>query len=43
MKFDECQILAPKVYSLRKTLVTGKVIEIAKCKGVKSSSFEEQR
>jgi hypothetical protein len=23
LKFDECQILAPKVYSLRKTLITG--------------------
>jgi DNA polymerase elongation subunit (family B) len=23
LKFDECQILAPKVYSLRKTLVNG--------------------
>jgi len=42
LRFDECQILAPKVYSLRKTLINGKVIEIAKCKGVKSSSFEEQ-
>jgi len=42
LKFDSCQILAPKVYSLRKTLVNGKVIEIAKCKGVKSSSYDEQ-
>ena len=41
LKFDSVQILAPKVYSLRKTLVNGKVIEIAKCKGVKKSSYEE--
>jgi hypothetical protein len=40
--FDECQILAPKVYSLRKKLVTGEVIEIAKMKGVKKSTFDEQ-
>lgn len=42
LKFDSVQILAPKVYSLRKTLVNGKVVEIAKCKGVKKSSFDEQ-
>jgi DNA polymerase elongation subunit (family B) len=40
--FDECQILAPKVYSLRKKLINGEVIEIAKMKGVKRSSFDEQ-
>jgi DNA polymerase elongation subunit (family B) len=39
LAFDECIILAPKVYSLRKTLVNGQTIEIAKMKGVKSSTF----
>lgn len=40
--FDECQILAPKVYSLKKTLFNGVVIEIAKSKGCKKSSYAEQ-
>jgi hypothetical protein len=41
LKFDVFQVLAPKVYSLRKVLFNGEVIEIAKCKGVKESSFDE--
>jgi len=41
LKFDICQILGPKLYSLKKTLLTGQVVEIAKSKGFSSSSFEE--
>ena len=39
--FDEIQLLGPKEYSLKKTLINGEVIEIAKLKGVKDSSFQE--
>lgn len=42
LSFDECQILAPKVYSLKKTLLNGKVVTIAKCKGFSTSSYEIQ-
>ena len=41
--FDECQILGPKQYSLKKTFVNNKTVEIVKCKGIakKSMSYSE--
>ena len=37
LRFDECQILEPKVYSLKKTLITGQEVTIVKCKGVQKA------